>query len=161
MIKSALFVALLIIVHSCSSQDSDATDGNTAETTIARKDEGITPAEVQLIEVILNMPDLIRFSRLDAIGNQHGSIKVFVPKYAQQDTIIRVQQNGQDLELYSETDSLDLASKPWYVFEELEIHGDSAYVRVSLDISGAIAFGSLHRANGRWIADSDFRVGVR
>ena len=116
--------------------------------------------KIELIETILNMPAVMRFSKLEFIRKEYDEISILAKDYEIIDKGPSIRQNGQSLNVLSSADSIP-DNKPCYVFDKLELHGNAAYVRMTFDITGAIAYGQLNYIDGRWIPDGDFTVGVR
>ena len=136
-----------------------------------REDESITVALLEidslclkkkkLVETVLNYPDVIKYSRLKNVRKAFDTIFIIfndddinciLPPYIQQ---------GDTLRVTYKNDSINTIEKPFYEFEKMGISGDSAYVYLEFDISGALAYGNLKQTNGQWIPDDNFIIGVR
>jgi hypothetical protein len=115
----------------------------------------------QLVETILNLPTVVKFSKADFIQEKYGTISI----YFMQDTIAAnissILQKGRPLKLQHHLDSINAEERPCYVFKKINIKNDEAYVYMVLDITGAIAYGNLKYIDENWLPDKDFLIGVR
>ena len=115
----------------------------------------------QLVETILNLPAVIKFSKTEFIQEKYGPISI----YFDQDTIGRnistIFQRGRSLQLLHRLDSINSEVRPCYVFTKITINHDEAYAYMTFDITGAIAYGNLKYIDGNWLPDKDFVIGVR
>ena len=118
-------------------------------------------ATKQLIETVLNLPDVIRFCKVDLIQKKYGAAAI----YFEQDSIARdissIFQNGNSLRLVQSMDTIDSEEEPCYVFSKIVIDNNDAYVYMTFDITGAIAYGNLKWIDGQWLPTQEFLVGVR
>src|SRR3970040_1992414 len=90
--------------------------------------------KVQLVETVLNLPDVIRFSKLEFIRKKYGKVYIFIGDNEGADSTPPIMQNGHSLSVLSSLDSIT-DTKPCYVFDKIEIRGDTASVRMRFDIT--------------------------
>jgi hypothetical protein len=155
--KVNLFIAAAFCFLSCvgKNQVSNSSNENHLDSLSSRQDTTINKC-VSLVETVLNLPDLIRFSKLDLVKEEHSKIFVAVDGCGK---IPPIAQNGKMLDVLG-TDSVDV-DLPVYLFQKFEIHGDSAYVLVLFTYTNATAIGSLKFDNSHWVPDKNFLIGVR
>jgi hypothetical protein len=115
----------------------------------------------ELVETVLNLPGVIKFSKADYIQEKYGNISIYFSQDSIANSIPPIFQNGNPLELVYNLDTVDVAEKPCYVFTKISISNNDAYLYMTFDITGAIAYGNLKYIDGKWSPDKEFIVGVR
>lgn len=113
----------------------------------------------KLTEAVLNYPDFVRYSKLLTVKKSFDAI--FITFEDSIDCVFSSYVQQEVLELIEKKDSINTIGIPVYEIKALSVSGDSAYVHMEFDITGAIAYGSLLQSNGKWIPDSTFVIGVR
>ncbi|HEX5170896.1 MAG TPA: hypothetical protein VFW11_17095 [Cyclobacteriaceae bacterium] len=116
--------------------------------------------KIQLVENIMNLPDVIRFSKLEFIRKRYGKIYVLIKDDEGVNNVSPIMQNGHWLNALSSSDSV-ADTKPCYVFDKIELRDNAAHVRMAFDITGAFVIGNLNYIDERWVPDDEFMVGVR
>lgn len=157
--RMCLCIVLMLIGcsnHKSSSDQQLPTDLSSTKVHSNLQDE----RKIELVETILNLPDVIRFSKLEFIRKKYGKIYILLKDDGSMDSVPAIMQNGQLLNILNSSDSI-ADNKPCYVFDKIELRDNSAYVRMTFDITGAIAFGNLNYIDKRWVPDNEFMVGVR
>jgi hypothetical protein len=152
--KRNFFIVAAFFFLGCVGKGQVSTESQSIDSLTNRQDA--TPRCVSLIETVLNLPDLIRFSKLDLVKEKHDKIFVAVDGC---EGIPPIKQNGKALGILK-IDSVD-TDLPVYLFQKLEIHGDSAYVLVLFTYTNATAIGNLKFDNGNWVPEKNFLIGVR
>jgi hypothetical protein len=115
----------------------------------------------KLVETVLNLPDVVRYSRLRNVRKAFDTIYIIFNNDDIDCVLTPYIQQGDTLKVINETDSINTIENPVYELIKINIIGNSAYVHLEFDISGAIAFGSLTRLYEEWVPDSTFVTGVR
>jgi hypothetical protein len=87
-------------------------------------------------------------------------IYILLEDAERKDNLPDIIQRGKPLRIVHSADSIT-EDIPCYIFDKIEVQGDSAYIRVTFDITGTIALGNLNYINGHWVPDKEFKVGVR
>jgi hypothetical protein len=158
LMKIFLVVVLVANIIGCFNVKSNDNSKILAEAT---KDSTLTDKKkIQLIETILNLPAVIKFSKFEIIRRNQIEIHLLL-KPDEFDSIPNITQNGYRLSILHRIDSLKMSEQPCYVFPKMEIKGDTANVQMVLDITGLITNGKLYYVNGKWVPDKKFVVGVR
>lgn len=121
----------------------------------------IANKKVQLIETVLNLPDVINVSKLKLIRKEYNKVFILLKDSEFKDIKPSIIQDGYQLIVLNSLDSLDTTKQPCYIFTKMEIKDDTAYVQMIFDITGALAFGKLNYTEGHWIPDKAFTIGVR
>lgn len=156
-----LFGIVLLNLLACFNQKNKASKQTTATDSIPVKVHSqLNAKKIELIETVLNLPDVIRFSKLEFIRKKYDEVYILLEGIEDTGSIPSIRQSGKSLAVVYSMDSI-IQNKPCYVFDKIEIQGDSAYVRMTFDITGAIAFGNLKYTGRHWVPDKNFMVGVR
>lgn len=154
-------LCLVLILIGCSNRKSNPDEQLPTDLSAIEAHANLPDKKkVELIETVLNLPDVIRFSKLEFIRKKYGKIYIFLKDDEGMDSVSPIMQKGQLLNVLINSDSIT-DNKPCYVFDKIELQGDSAYVRMTFDITGAIAFGNLNYIDEHWVPDDEFMVGVR
>lgn len=115
----------------------------------------------QIVETVLNLPSVIKFSKADFIQKKYGPISIYFSQDSVAKSISSIYQNGYSLKLVQSVDTIDTAEEPCYVFSKITIDNNEAYVYMTFDITGALAYGKMKYIEGKWLPDKEFLVGVR
>ncbi|HEY5746009.1 MAG TPA: hypothetical protein VIU12_08040 [Chryseolinea sp.] len=113
------------------------------------------------IETVLNMPDLIKFSKMAFVRERHKTVYLFIKPDPLTHSNALILQNDIPLSIVHSIDSLNTEETPCYVVKELSISGDEADILVLFDYTGAMAYGKLLYMKNKWVPDPEFIVGVR
>ncbi|UII34894.1 hypothetical protein LVD17_13865 [Fulvivirga ulvae] len=157
---SLIFIVVLSVFLCCTHDKKDI-NSKKPIAMVNIEFDSICLDKKKLIETVLNNPDLIRYSRLKNVKKVFAVILIDFNSDYDDCKLPPYIQGGDTLEIKSEKDSVNTMNIPIYEFKEVNIVGDSAYIYVEFDISGAIAYGSLSRLKGDWVPDSAFIMGVR
>lgn len=111
-----------------------------------------------LIHAVLNLSGVIKLSKSELVQRKYGKVFLFFEDNALKPEDSIIYQNGVALEVNNAREPSD---KPHYVFKKIDIHENTAYVLVELDVTGFVCFGNLNYVDGKWIPDHEFRVGYR
>jgi hypothetical protein len=156
--KIFLVVVLVANIVGCFNVKSK---GNSTILAEATKDSALTDKKkIQLIETILNLPEVIKFSKFEIIRRNQIEIHVLL-KPDEFDSIPNITQNGYRLSILHRIDSLKMSEQPCYIFPKMEIKGDTADVQMIFDKTGLLAYGKLYYVKDKWELDKKFVVGVR
>lgn len=160
--RITLFLAVILSLFACFKENSRSdkavrVDEDSTSSTQAHSD--LDEKKLALIETVLNMPDVIRFSKIDLVRKKYGPIYIFIDHVEMKD-VTSIVQNGNPLRVLHSLGSVT-EGRPCYVFDRIQIYDDSARVRMKFDITGAIAFGKLKYTGQEWVPDKEFLVGVR
>ena len=159
--KKFLFFTIVVFIFLSCIQNKEKAKEDESITTASLEPDPLCLKKKKLVETVLNFPDVIRYSRLRNVRKAFDSIFIIfneddlnciLPPYVQQEVT---------LEVMYKNDSINTVEKPFYEVEKINITGDSAYIHLEFDISGAIAYGSLKQINDQWVPDSNFVIGVR
>ena len=154
------FLIVVFLFFSCT-QKKDKLRENESTMVALLETDSLCLKKKNLVETVLNYPDVIRYSRLKNVRKafdtifiifDEGDVNCILPPYIQQ---------GDTLKVTYKNDSINTIEKPFYELKKMDITGDSAYIYLEFDISGALAYGSLKRINKQWVPDSNFVTGVR
>lgn len=115
----------------------------------------------QIVETVLNLPAVIKFSKADFIQKKYGTISIYFRQDSVAESISSIYQNGYSLKLVQSVDTIDTVEEPCFVFSKITIGNSEAYVYMTFDITGAIAYGKMKYVDGKWSPDKEFIVGVR
>lgn len=115
----------------------------------------------QIVETVLSFPAVIKFSKVDFIQKKYGPISIYFSQDSVAETISSIYQNGHSLKLVRSISTIDTTEEPCYVFSKIAIGNNEAYVYMTFDITGAIAYGKMKYIDGKWSPDKEFLVGVR
>lgn len=159
--RVTLFLIVILSLFACFKENSryDKTVSVADSTSSTKVHSDLDQKKLALIETILNMPAVIKFCKIDLIRKEYGKIYIFID-HAEMKDITSVVQSGNSLHVLHSRDSV-YENIPCYVFDRIQIHDDSARVRMKFDITGAIAFGKLNYTGQEWVPDKEFLVGVR
>ncbi len=116
--------------------------------------------KAQLIETVLNLPSVIKFSKLKLIQEKYNNVYIILKRSDFNDSIPPIMQNGNRLMVLNSLDSLNTEEVPCYLFK-MDIKNDTAFVNLFFGITGALAYGNLNYIKGHWVPDKNFVVGVR
>jgi diacylglycerol kinase len=163
MIKHSVLISILLVMLGACSQ-SKVQEQQTIDSThsqnhaaVSKVDSTATDSKKkQLVETILNMPDVIRFAKFETVKKQYGSIFIYFEP-ASADINFKVIQAGHPILVVNNI----IPEKPCYVFKIIDYNESAAKVMLTLDMTGLIVFGQLMYTDGRWVPDKNFRVGVR
>ena len=156
-----MWLYLVLILIGCSNQRSNSDNQLPIDLSAAKVHSNLLDEKkISLIETVLNMPDVVRFSKLEFIRKKYGKIYILLKDEESMDDAPPIMQNGQLLSVLNSPDSI-ADNKACYVFENIELGDDAASVRMTFDITGAIAFGNLNYIDEHWVSDDEFMVGVR
>ena len=161
--KTHLIAVIVINLLGCLNIKTKEINKLSSDSTMDRKVDSILidRKKIQLIENILNLPDVIKFSKLEFIRKKYHSIFIVLKGNEFRGSRPRIIQNGYELGVLHSSDSLHTTGQPCYVFTRLEVKGDTAYVQMILDITGTLVFGKLIYSGDRWVPDREFVIGVR
>lgn len=160
--KTCLCIVLIFNLIGCSNHKSNPNNLSPSQVTpIKAQSNSLDKKKIQLIETVLNLPGVIKFSKLEYIRRKYGNVYILIEGNKDKDSISSIVQNGRSLSILRSLDSLRASDHPCYVFEKIDVRNDSAYVRMVFDITGAMAFGNLNYVDGHWVPDPEFIVGVR
>jgi hypothetical protein len=153
---SVFLVIVLVALNACSRQEKKE---NVVSHSTSKKTDStqIDLRAIEIAEVVLNLPDVMRFSKL-SLMEKYGKLSVFFVNDSLQFSKSIIRQKGRPLEILP---SRDMAGRPCYVFKEINIRNKTAEVLMYFDITGLMASGMLEYINGKWVPATDFRVGVR
>jgi hypothetical protein len=155
--KSTLFLlVILATINACSRPEVKQNVGLHSMSNITDS-VAIDSSVIDVAEVVLNLPDVMRFSKL-TLMEEYGKLSVFFVADSLQFSKSIIRQNGRVVEILQ---SREAGGRPCYVFKKITIRDKTAEVLMYFDITGLIAFGKLEFMNGKWIPATDFRVGVR
>ena len=159
--RVALYLVIIFGLFACLKENSgsDKAVSAASATFTAEVHPRLHEKEVALIEAILNMPDVIRFSKIDLIRKKYHTVYILLDHPDMKD-ITSITQRGHSLHVLQNHDAVT-EGRPCYVFDRIEIYNDSARVRMKFDITGAIAFGKSRDTNQKWVPEEEFPVGVR
>ena len=115
----------------------------------------------QIVETVLNLPAVIKFSKADFIQKKYGAISIYFSQDSVAESVSSIYQNGHPVKLVQSIDTIDTSEKPCFVFSKITISNNEAYVYMTFDITGAIAYGRMKYVDGKWSPDKEFLVGVR
>jgi hypothetical protein len=88
----------------------------------------------QLVEAILNLPSVIRFSKTDLIQKKYDTISIYFKRGAVDENIFPIFQKGESIRLIRSLDAIKTDERPCYVFTEITVNNDEAYVYMVFDI---------------------------
>ncbi len=153
------FILLLVVLCDCKQKKEPLTSEVFKTETPHTLDSNCLHNN-ELVKIVLNNVHLIRYSKMRNVRDRFDSIHIvfsqdyrcLIPPYT---------QNGDTLNILKKSSPLDRTEFPIYEFKTLNFFGDSAYVHLEFDLTGAISFGSFLRRNEQWVPDSNFVVGVR
>jgi len=155
-VRFAFIILIFSVSTGCSKNKVEQLD----DTLIVTKNDSVIVDSIlnKLVQTILNLPGIVKYSKAEFIQKKYD--KVFV-RFDQQgatfsDSVIF--QNGYSLKVIKDTVSSD---KPCYVFKEIDIHGNHAYVQLHFNITGFICRGTLYYVEGKWVPDKTFQIGYR
>lgn len=158
--RLSCWLVLLILLTRCGKPHENGSTLTTLDTpTTDSVSMGSTTK--QIVETVLNLPAVIKFSKADFIQKKYGAISIYFSQDSVAESISSIFQNGNSLKLVQSMDTIDSAEEPCYVFSKITIDNKDAYVHMTFDITGAIAYGNLRYIDGKWLPDKEFLVGVR
>lgn len=161
LMKMCLYVIVILNLFACFDQKSNADKQLAATDSIPTKVQpNLDEKKIKLVETVLNLPGVIRFSKIEFIRKKYGKVYILLEYTGKNDTLPIIMQSGKPLHVLHSADSIT-EDTPCYIFEKMEILGDSAYIRMKFDITGAMAFGSLKYTDRQWVPDKEFLAGVR
>lgn len=158
----AFFLSIIVsILYACTQEKHNESDAKSITGDVFIEQDSFCLKKNMLIDTVLNHPDVIRFSKLQAVRKAYDTIYINFIK----DDINCIKhpylQKGDTLKVIYTSDSINTRKAPIYEFSKIDIQGDSAYVVLEFDITGALAFGSFKQISGKWLPDSNFVVGFR
>ena len=158
--KMCLYLILVFNIDGCSNFKSTSDEAPKDLISNVKGDSSLIDKKVKLIETVLNLPGVIKFSKIKFIGEKFDSVFILLKDSEFKDNTPSIVQDGYRLSVLHNLGSLDTTEQPCYIFN-MEFKGDTASVQMTFDITGAIAVGKLNYIKGHWVPDSEFKVGVR
>ncbi|QHT67618.1 diacylglycerol kinase family protein [Rhodocytophaga rosea] len=164
LMKHSFLTSILIIALGACSQ-SKVNEQHVNDSINSRSDSAVTRdnsissdfKKKQLIETVLNIPDVIRFAKFENLKNKYGSIFIYIDQLPSEDIHFPIIQAGYSLQVLNTNPTPD---KPCYIFKIIDYTENAAKVLVTLDMTGLMASGQLIYIDGRWIPDKNFIVGA-
>jgi len=164
LMKACLGIVLILNIIGCFNARSSSGDKELLKDLSGniKDDSSLTDRKkIQLVETVLNLPDVIKFSKLEITRKKHGDIYILLKDDEFKDDVPTIIQQGHQLSVLRSLNSIDASDKPCYVFTRMELKGDTAYVQMIFDTTGLLVFGKLNYIGDHWVPDRDFKVGVR
>jgi hypothetical protein len=141
--------------HSDATQGKNSTD-STLESNSAKRSQSERVG--QLIQTILELPEVLELSTFDKASKQHEHIYIVIPENL--DAPANIKLKDYQLTLLQSTKDLP-DNQPCYRFTKLEVNQDFAIVQLLFDMTGMIVYGRVNYKNGAWIPDENFIVGFQ
>jgi hypothetical protein len=151
---SLMVIMLLVIVTLFSSACSQ----NRTKEGAAQDSVVIDLKLAELVQTVLNLPAVVKYSKLDLIRREYQKVYVSFDSAALKPDTSIIYQKGLPLEVIKLKQDFE---GPCYVFEKIVIHENTAYVSLYFKVTGFISSGKLTYANGKWIPDKNFTIGYR
>ena len=156
--KICVYLVLLLNISGCNNVKSDKELSK--DLSYIKQDSSLDRKKVQLIETVLNLPGVVRFSKVKFFRMDNKKIYILLKENEFEDDISSIIQDGQQISVLHSLDSLNTEEFPCYRFK-MELKGDKAFVNLFFEVTGAIAYGNLNYTDGHWVPDEKFIVGVR
>lgn len=153
--KANLFFFAAIMMVSTASCKNPSND----EPVFSKRDDVVSDSTLgKLIEDVLNIPSVIKLSKADRIRKEYGILYVSLADNSAEIGDSILYQKGFPIKVINEKIGVDT---PCYLFEKLEVQGQSAYISMKFEITGFVCRGKLNYVEGRWVPEKDFLVGYR
>lgn len=159
-----LFSLTISFATACFTITSDNDKADSKEVSTKMVEDSISTVlkrKIQLIEAVLNLPEVIELSKFEVIKKARPNIYILLDENLFAGAVPMITQNGYQLTVLRSLDTLDTSMQPCYVFTRMELNENSATVQMLYDITGLWVNGKLNYVEGKWIADETLRVTVR
>ena len=154
--KANLFFLAAIMMVSTASCKNPSND----EPSFSKRDDVVSDSTLgKLIEDVLNIPSVVKLSKADRIRKEYGILSVSLADNSVEIGDSILYQKGSPIEVIK-NEKIG-ADTPCYLFEKIEVQGESAYISMKFEITGFVCRGKLNYVEGRWVPDKDFLVGYR
>jgi hypothetical protein len=121
--------------------------------------DSVDQKKIDLVETVLNLPKVIKFSKVEQLRNNHKTIYIYFDRNEFK-SIPMIVQEGRRLTVLKKLDSLNNEKVACYRFR-IKLNHTTAVVQLSMEVTGAIAYGNLNYIDGHWEPDKNFVVGVK
>lgn len=148
-----LLAALMIVSKACSNNSEEDKPRLSKDTVV--EDSSL----VSLVEDVLSLPAVVKLSKADFIRKQYGTLYVSLTNENSKIRDSVLYQVGLPIKVIK--DDKALSNSPCYVFEKIEMQGNSAYIEMKFAITGFVCRGKLNYIDGRWVAEKAFLVGYQ
>lgn len=156
----SFWLILIIVLAECGNPQRRESKLTVAASGISHS-PSIEEKTKQLVETILNLPGVLKFSKVDLIQKTYDTIYIHFTQNATVKSSFPISVKGKQLTLLHNLGSIKTEEKPCYIFTEIKIKNNDAYAYMIFDITGAIAYGNLKYTNGKWLPVKEFVTGVR
>jgi hypothetical protein len=154
--KANLFLLAAIMMVSTASCKNASND----KPNFSKRDNVVGDSTLgKLIEDVLNIPSVVKLSKADRIRKEYGILNVSLADNSAEIGDSILYQKGSPIKVIK-NEKIG-ADTPCYLFEKLEVQGQSAYISMKFEITGFVCRGKLNYVEGRWVPEKDFLVGYR
>lgn len=149
-------------LFSCAKEDKGLTIRQQLAPSLAVQPDTLVKfgaSQIGLVTDILNLPSVIKFSRVEAVRKQYGRIYGRVYGFNLEQDSVEIQQQSNKVFFVQALDSVSAGKVPCYVFNKIIILKDTAEVQLTFPMTGFLAFGKMYFKNGHWHPTKEFRAG--
>lgn len=117
--------------------------------------------EEKLLTTILNLPKVLKFSKISLIEQHFSSIELIIEKENNYSFSNNLKQGNLHIKIVQNKSLIQTKKEPCYVIEKLEFNDDMVNVLIFLDLTGLVIDGQFSFIKGEWVPDENLIIGVR